>query len=231
VALLTDLSDVHEATSDLGFLDTGFGSVFGSGWSEPLDRRGSSPPPAEYDRARHQPLRGRSAALPVAPKPGAPAFAERFAADIAAEIDAYMKAETPGGRATALDALARKLTPNADSRVAAIAELQRRGILKVPAARWNRHEAAHEAALRRADARRMRNHDQRAYIGRVTRPIAAGAAGKTLFYAALSDTRQTALEAIRTAAQPGDYVELTDTTLSPETTKALDLLPGIAKAI
>jgi hypothetical protein len=50
-----------------------------------------------------------------------------------------------------------------------------------------------------------------------------------LFYAVLSDTRQAALDAVRAAAQPGDYVELTEERLSPETTEALGLIPGVAK--
>jgi hypothetical protein len=37
------------------------------------------------------------------------------------------------------------------------------------------------------------------------------------------------LDAVRAAAQPGDYVELTEERLSPETTEALGLIPGVAK--
>ena len=67
-------------------------------------------------------------------------------------------------------------------------------------------------------------------MARVTRPDATGAAGRTtLFYAVLADTRQSALAAIREAAQPGDYVELSEGRLSPETAQALGLIPGLAK--
>ena len=63
-----------------------------------------------------------------------------------------------------------------------------------------------------------------------TRPDASGAAGRTtLFYAALSDTRERALAAIQEVVQPGDYVELTEGRLSPDTTQALGLIPGVAK--
>jgi hypothetical protein len=76
----------------------------------------------------------------------------------------------------------------------------------------------------------MQDPDQRAYVARVTRPDATGAAGRvTLFYAVLADTRQSAFSAIREAAQPGDYVELTEGRLSAETTQALGLIPGVAK--
>jgi non-ribosomal peptide synthetase component F len=76
----------------------------------------------------------------------------------------------------------------------------------------------------------MQDPDQRTYVARVTRPDATGAAGRTtLFYAVLSDTRAQALAAIRQAAQPGDYVGLTEGRLSPETAVALGLIPGVAK--
>jgi hypothetical protein len=76
----------------------------------------------------------------------------------------------------------------------------------------------------------MKDPDQRAYVARVTRPDATGDAGRTtLFYAVLSETRAQALAAIREAAQPGDYVELTEGRLSPETAEALGLIPGVAK--
>jgi hypothetical protein len=47
----------------------------------------------------------------------------------------------------------------------------------------------------------------------------------------LAETRQRALTAIQQAVQPGDYVELTEGTLSPDTTEALGLVPGVQKAM
>jgi hypothetical protein len=76
----------------------------------------------------------------------------------------------------------------------------------------------------------MQDPDQRAYVARVTRPDATRATGRTTaFYAVLSDTREQALAAIREAAQPGDYVELTEGRLTPETAEALGLVAGVAK--
>jgi hypothetical protein len=76
----------------------------------------------------------------------------------------------------------------------------------------------------------MQDPDQRAYVARVTRPDATGAAGRTtLFYAVLSDTKELALAAIQEVVEPGDYVELTEGRLSRETTEALGLIPGVAK--
>jgi hypothetical protein len=73
----------------------------------------------------------------------------------------------------------------------------------------------------------MKDPNQRAFVARVTRPDTSGVAGRTtLFYAVLADTRELALAAIREAAQPGDYVEMNQGKLSPETARALDLQPG-----
>ena len=93
------------------------------------------------------------------------------------------------------------------------------------------HDARHWLHRQgRGICRGMQDPDQRAYVARVTRPDATGAAGRvTLFYAVLADTRQSAFSAIREAAQPGDYVELTEGRLSAETTQALGLIPGVAK--
>jgi hypothetical protein len=78
----------------------------------------------------------------------------------------------------------------------------------------------------------MKDPEQRAYVARVTRPDATGAAGRTtVFYAVLSDRRAQALASIQEAVQPGDYVELTEGRLSPETAKALGLIPGVARAM
>jgi hypothetical protein len=78
----------------------------------------------------------------------------------------------------------------------------------------------------------MPTRNQRAYVARVTRPNATGAAGSGIvFYAVLASTKDAALAAIREAVQPGDYVEMTDGKLSPETARALDLKPGQAKAM
>jgi hypothetical protein len=50
-----------------------------------------------------------------------------------------------------------------------------------------------------------------------------------VFYAALAETEESALAAIREAVKPGDYVEMTDGKLSAETTRALALVPGRAR--
>jgi hypothetical protein len=76
----------------------------------------------------------------------------------------------------------------------------------------------------------MQDPDKRAYVARVTRPDATGAAGRTtLFYAVISDTRAEALAAIKAGSQSGDYVELTEGRLSSETAQALGLIPGVAR--
>jgi hypothetical protein len=78
----------------------------------------------------------------------------------------------------------------------------------------------------------MRDHDQTAYVARVTRVGAGSKAGSgVVFYAVLAETKQGALAAIQAAVQPADYVEMTDGKLSPETARALDLQSGQAKAM
>jgi hypothetical protein len=78
----------------------------------------------------------------------------------------------------------------------------------------------------------MTGQNQRAYVARVTRVGAASTTGNgVVFYAALADTRESALVAIREAVRPGDYVEITDGRLSPDTAEALGLRPGVAKAM
>ena len=78
----------------------------------------------------------------------------------------------------------------------------------------------------------MNDPSRRAYVARVTRVGAADRAGSgVVFYAALADTKESALAAIREAVSPADYVEMTDGRLSPETARALGLQPGIAKAM
>lgn len=69
-------------------------------------------------------------------------------------------------------------------------------------------------------------------MARVTMAGGANTAGnRVVFYAALADTPESALVAIRKAVKSADYVEMTDGKLSPETARALDLKPGVAKAM
>ncbi|MBM0206172.1 hypothetical protein JNW90_26525 [Micromonospora sp. STR1s_5] len=73
-----------------------------------------------------------------------------------------------------------------------------------------------------ADARtyvvRVSRHDDRQPHRRVTR-----------FFAVMADSETEALEAVRSVAEPGDFIEQTDGRLLPETARALGLLPGVAK--
>jgi hypothetical protein len=76
----------------------------------------------------------------------------------------------------------------------------------------------------------MTSHDQEAFVARVIRVGAANTAGSgVVFYAALADTKESALAAIRKAVKPGDCVEMTDGKLSAETAQALALVPGRAR--
>jgi hypothetical protein len=77
------------------------------------------------------------------------------------------------------------------------------------------------------------NHDQGAYVARVTTRVGApsDAGSGVAFYAVLADTKAAALAAIQATVKPADYVEMTDGRLSPKTARALDLQPGQAKAM
>jgi hypothetical protein len=75
----------------------------------------------------------------------------------------------------------------------------------------------------------MPSQDQKAFLARVTRVGASNSAGSgVVFHAALSETEESALAAMREAVKPGGYVEMTDGELSAETTRALALVPGRA---
>jgi hypothetical protein len=140
------------------------------------------------------------------------------------EIDAYAAAETPHERAAALDAIARKLNPNAHSRVAAVAELQRRGILKVPATRWTEPPSTTTPG---SPHREGWTGCERGYVARV-----AGARRRSAaFYAVIAHTEDAALKAVRQAVRPGDHVEIMNCRLLPETAKALRLRSGIASDV
>ena len=133
------------------------------------------------------------------------------------EVDAYTAAETPEARSAALDVLARRLDPAASSRVAAIAELQRRGILEAPGTRWTQ---PHAAALGRAQKAGWTGCE-RGYLVRVT-----NAAG-TAFYAVAASTEDSALRAVRQAIRPGDRAAIMEHRLSPDRVKALRLRFGV----
>jgi hypothetical protein len=140
------------------------------------------------------------------------------------EINAYTAAETPDERAAALDALAKKLNPNADSRVAAVAELQRRGILKVPAQPLSTTLVSPE--------RGGWTGCEKGYVARVVRQGGTGARRTSAaFYAVIAHTEDAALSAVRQAVRPGDDVEIMNCRLLPETAKALRLRSGIASDV
>ena len=152
-------------------------------------------------------------------------FSHRKVDRLADEIAAYTRSETPDQRAAALDVLAKKINPDAQSRVTAIAELQRRGVLKVPATRWTQA----------GDSAHGRPHTmgwtgcERGYVARVTRPRGSGAPRtRTAFYAVIANTEGGALAAVRQALRPGDHVEILDCRLPPHTAKALGVRSGIA---
>jgi hypothetical protein len=151
-------------------------------------------------------------------------FSHRKVDRLADEIAAYTRSDTPDQRAAALDTLARKISPDAQSRVTAIAELQRRGVLKVPATRWTQAGAAGHG----------RPHTmgwtgcERGYVARVKRPGGSGAPRtRTAFYAVIANTEGGALAAVRQALRPGDHVEILDCRLPPHTAKALGVRSGI----
>ena len=68
---------------------------------------------------------------------------------------------------------------------------------------------------------------QTAYVVKVTRADPSpGGDEAILLYAVLTDTAESAVEAVRGAVGPGDAVEPTGATLSAETIKKLGLLYG-----
>jgi hypothetical protein len=134
------------------------------------------------------------------------------------EVNAYTAAETPEARFASLDALARRLDPAGSSRVAAIAELQKRGVLKAPGTHWTQPHAAAPGRTQKAGCTGC----ERGYLVRVTK--AAG----TAFYAVVTSTEDSALRAVRQAIRPGDRAAIMEHRLSPDRVKALRLRFGLA---
>jgi hypothetical protein len=137
------------------------------------------------------------------------------------EIDAYVAAETPEERAAALDSVAKRLDPNTSSRVAAIAELQRRGILNTPGPRLT---TAQTASMGGPDKTGWTGCE-RGYLARVT------ASGNTAFYAVVASSQESALAAVHQVIRPGERAEITDSMLSPDRARALGLRFGIAAEV
>jgi hypothetical protein len=151
-------------------------------------------------------------------------FSPRKSDPLAEEIAAYTRSESPDQSAAALDALAKKIDPDAQSRVTAIAELQRRGVLKVPPTRWTQ---AGPPAHGRSHATGWTGCE-RGYVARATHSRGSGALGtRTTFYAVIANTEDSALASVRRAVRPGDHVEILDCRLPPDTAKVLGVRSGV----
>ncbi|GJE35856.1 hypothetical protein [Methylobacterium oxalidis] len=53
----------------------------------------------------------------------------------------------------------------------------------------------------------------------------------TMFYAALTESPEEAVDLVRQAVKPDAEVELTEARLSQDTAQAIELLPGFARAL
>ncbi|MDR7040576.1 hypothetical protein J2X36_005359 [Methylobacterium sp. BE186] len=74
--------------------------------------------------------------------------------------------------------------------------------------------------------------DQTAHIVKVSWQDEGTTAGRqTMFYAALTESPEEAVELVRQAVKADAEVELTEARLSQDTAQAIDLLPGFARAL